>query len=525
MDVLPLFGSDLRVRTLFTSVEGSAFSDGLDDYLQMVGAKTVSWAEAMTMRFDLALSASANGELHHLGAPLLLMPHGAGHNRLLRTADGYGPEVSGLARSQLVRDGRVVPTVIALSHQEQLARLARYCPEALPAAMVTGDLCFDRIVAHLPRRDRYRRALGVADGRKLVLVSSTWGEHSLLGAGGDILPRLLAELPLDEYRVALVTHPNIVARYGELQLRLWLARERSAGLTVIPPERGWQAALIASDVIIGDHGSVTFYGTALGRPVLLASSGQEIQELDPSSPTAELCRLLPRLDRRRSLLGQVKEVVTAHIPGAYAEVTGRTLGNIGRAGESLRKIAYQIMNLPCPPTPAVIEPLAEPRAEVPEVTAFLVEARVLSADRTVVVRRFPASAERVSDDGLCDPHLVVDAEDLDRRLLESAAIIMRRDGSPRWARETVRRYPGCAMASAVIGDQRVYVVLRDGREFVLTLLSWVPQAAGDRVDVTCLPSVLYGWLTAGHREGGFPSELQVRLGAAESRIRVTPPAL
>ncbi|MFD0891561.1 ROK family protein, partial [Streptosporangium algeriense] len=144
------------------------------------------------------------------------------------------------------RDGRVVPAAIALSHHEQLGRLARYCPEAVTVATVTGDPSFDRLVAHLPRRRRYRRALGVPEGLRLVLVSSTWGEHSLYGANGDVLSRLLAELPLDEYRVALVTHPNIPLHHGELQLRLWLARERGAGLTVIPPERGWQAALIAS---------------------------------------------------------------------------------------------------------------------------------------------------------------------------------------------------------------------------------------------------------------------------------------
>ncbi|MEU1880916.1 translation initiation factor IF-2 [Streptosporangium sp. NPDC020072] len=517
LDVLPMFGSDLRVRTLFTTVEGSAFDDGLDVYLRAAGARTIPWAQAVATRFDLALSASANGDLHRIDAPLLLMPHGAGHNRLLRTGNGYGPEVSGLARSQLVRDGRVVPAAIALSHQEQLGRLARYCPEAVTVATVTGDPSFDRLVAHLPRRRRYRRALGVPDGLRLVLVSSTWGEHSLYGANGDVLPRLLAELPLDEYRVALVTHPNIPLHHGELQLRLWLARERSAGLTVIPPERGWQAALIASDVVVGDHGSVTFYGAALGRPVLLASSGREAQELDPSSPTAELCGVLPRLDRRRGLLEQVEEALSAHVPGAYDRVTGRTLGNLGRAGESLREVAYRLMDLAHPPGSAPGVPFAEPYGAQPAPASFLVETWA-GEDGAVTMRRFPAAVTRPLDGEPRETHLTVDAEELNRRLLESAAVIVHRDGSPEWAREAVRRHPGCALAAAVVDGRRVHVVLRrDGREFVLGL----PETS-QVTDLSCLPSALYGWLVSERRAGEPPSVLRLRLGAVEGRVEVTP---
>ncbi|MFC7740294.1 hypothetical protein ACFQXA_03960 [Nocardiopsis composta] len=42
-------------------------------------------------------------------------------------------------------------------------------------------------------------------------------------------------------------------------------------MRLIPPEQGWQAALVAADAVIGDHGSVTYYAAALGRPVLLAA--------------------------------------------------------------------------------------------------------------------------------------------------------------------------------------------------------------------------------------------------------------
>ncbi len=77
-DVLTVFASDSRVQTLFTMVKGSAFDDGLHEFLSETRARIVPWRQAVRSGFDLALAASANGDLHELRAPLLLMPHGAG---------------------------------------------------------------------------------------------------------------------------------------------------------------------------------------------------------------------------------------------------------------------------------------------------------------------------------------------------------------------------------------------------------------------------------------------------------------
>jgi hypothetical protein len=51
---------------------------------------------------------------------------------------------------------------------------------------------------------------------------------------------------------------------------LWLADCLRDGLRLIPPEAGSQATMIASDWVIGDHGSTTAYAAAQGCPVLLA---------------------------------------------------------------------------------------------------------------------------------------------------------------------------------------------------------------------------------------------------------------
>ncbi|MGW0200428.1 hypothetical protein [Nonomuraea sp. NPDC003201] len=504
LEILPLFRSDPRVQVLFTVVAGSAFDDGVGDYLLSVQARTVPWSQAVETPFHLAAPASANGALHQLKAPLLVVPHGAGYNRLLSPADGPESGVSGLARHQLVHEGRVVPATIAPSHHEQLSRLERECPEALPRAVVVGDLVFDRIRANLARRDRYRRALGVGPDRKLVLVSSTWGAHSLLGANGDVVARLVAELPVDEYQVVLAAHPNAWFGHGGLQVRLWLADARDGGLLVLPPQQGWQAALVASDVIVGDHGSVTFYGAALGRPVLLASSGREAEELDPGSPTALLSGTLPRLDPAGAVLSQIEQAMAAH--GPHDDVAGRTLGMPGQAGGLLRRLAYRLMELPEPAAPATARPLAEPLPERGEVLSFEVEAVV--GGGCVTVRRYPAVLERRPGGQVRDPHLVVDAEEVNPRLLENAAIVVGRETRPGWAQETLRRYPGCFMTAEIVGDRSVDLTLRDGER----LRVGITPARGGDPDPRCLPSAVYGWLVRGRSREDLHSGITVRVG-------------
>ena len=51
--------------------------------------------------------------------------------------------VFGLDTQSLVSGGMVVPSAIVLPHKADLAVLGRQCPEALPAAVVVGDPCYD----------------------------------------------------------------------------------------------------------------------------------------------------------------------------------------------------------------------------------------------------------------------------------------------------------------------------------------------------------------------------------------------
>jgi hypothetical protein len=266
--------------------------------------------------------------------------------------------VYGLSRQRLVRDGAVVPEVIVLAHHEELTRLGHECPEAVPVAEVVGDPCFDRVVASLPSRAMYRDALRTKAGQRLVLVCSTWGPDSLLGQGWEILERLVAELPREEFRIVTLLHPHVWNAHGDWQVRAWLAGLARSGLTLISPYGDWVGAVVAADYIVGDHGSVSLYGAMTGVPVLMA--GRPDAEVDPDSPLAELMSFAPRLREDRPLLAQLRRSSVAGRSGRYERVAARISSEPGRFSHKMRALLYRKLHLRAPAARATTQPARLP---------------------------------------------------------------------------------------------------------------------------------------------------------------------
>ncbi|MEV6631106.1 hypothetical protein AB0M54_10160 [Actinoplanes sp. NPDC051470] len=345
LDVIDLVESDTRVQVVFT-VAPDVFNHGVEDYLRGLGALLVPWAQATRERFDLALAAAYDG-LAEIHGPLVLMAHGAGHGKTARPP-GHGgpvvepPQVFGLEARRLLRGGRVLPTALVLAHESEREVLRRQCPAALPVAVVTGDICFDRLVRSRAGRDAYRRALALGAGRRLVVVSSTWGRDGIFGATRELLPRLLDGLPGDRYRVAALLHPAIWA-HGHRQVRAWTGDCRAAGLILPEPAEDWRAVIAAADHVIGDHGSVTAYAAAAGVPTLRLD-GPWSRQCAPGTAQELVGRNAARLRLGDPLEPQLR-VAGALDAGAVA---ARLTSYPGRAGERLRRHLYRLLGLPQP---------------------------------------------------------------------------------------------------------------------------------------------------------------------------------
>ncbi|MFD8466248.1 hypothetical protein ACWEQJ_02940 [Streptomyces cyaneofuscatus] len=348
LEAVRLLEGDARVQVFFTPAP-DVFSHGVAAFLERLGGLVLPWHQAVQMPFDLALAA-AHGGLQELHAPVIVLPHGAGHNKLVpagqRGRRVAGRAVYGLNRQWIVQDGRVVPESIVLAHHEELTRLGRECPEALPAAEVVGDPCFDRITASLPQRALYRDALGVGARQQLVLGCSTWGPGSLLGRRWELLERLVDELPREDFRVALLLHPHVWNAHGEWQIRSWLADLGRSGLLVVSQYADWVGALVAADYIVGDHGSVSLYGAMTGVPVLMGNVPEA--DLDPGSPAAELASIAPRLHPDRPLHRQLARAATAYRTERYEQVAARITSEPGKFATRMRALIYRKLRLRAP---------------------------------------------------------------------------------------------------------------------------------------------------------------------------------
>ncbi|MFF2215063.1 hypothetical protein [Streptomyces antibioticus] len=552
LDVLPLFHSDIRVQMFATCTGSSPFLAGVPELLARAGLPVLPWEQAKATEFDLAVSASYGGELGSIRGKLVVLSHGMGYNKRLRTPDaeqsrtpvpGSRTPVFGLSPEWLLEDGRPLATATVLSHPEQLERLRASCPEASSTAVLAGDPCYDRILAALPQRDRFRRALGVTHGQQLVVLSSTWAPRSLFGGAGapeaddDLLPwllsRLTTELPADEYRTVAVLHPNIWHGHGPGQVHAWLDSARRAGLDAIPPLEGWRQALIAADCVLGDHSSVTYYAASIGVPVVLGAFPQ--QDLDPISPVAALGRTAPKLLRRGSLRAQIDRAVATHEPGRYKRLAEQTSSSPGESAALLRRLFYDLMDLPEPTDhPALLDPLPLPPYEPARRTAPV---RVLTAtpDTTppqVTVVRHPLIGDgpdlpEAQADQAEAAHTVVDEETRETGRLRLADIVVRcaaaddpRVGPPAaWTSEALTRYPYCGLVAYVDGPDRCVVRTRAGD---LVRLSAAPDPDGrpDLCDPAAYASALYGWLASGRPLGEALPEITVRTGTTAHRVTV-----
>lgn len=359
MDVLPLLEADHRIITVFTVApsRSGAVSHGTEEFLRDRACLVLPWEQAIQCEFDLVLAASPDGltELH--GQPLLI-PHGAGAVRpLLRSRSGGLAAVPthGLDREALMSRGRVVPSVLALAHESELAVLWESCHEAASSAAVVGDICYDRLLASIPFRVRYRQAFGLARDQKLVVVSTTWQPESTLGSLPDLPARLLEALPSHRYRVAVAVHPNVWSVHGHWQLRAWYADCLRAGLFLVPPDEGWRAALIAANLVIGDYGSVTRYAAAIGLPVMTTPFPDD--DVRPGGVVEVMRRHAPQLCVDEPLPAQVRAAIGADRDW-QDEIAAHITSAPGRTGEHLRAAMYKLLGLdeparavPCSPVP------------------------------------------------------------------------------------------------------------------------------------------------------------------------------
>ena len=355
----PLLEADRRVQVVWTLAPGSSFERSGHAFMRGLDAIVLPWEEAITFEFDLAVAAN-HGLLDQVRAPVLVLPHGTGFSRRTVRRNGYGPPVArpvgGAVLGALTSYGRVVPAAIGIAHEDARQALTSVVAETAEVIHLVGDPCYDRALSALPERERFRRAAGVGENQRLVVVSSSWGPSGVWGTRHELIDQLMAELPRG-HAVVVILHPGIWWTHGPRQILAWLDGARRRGLRVLAPGSPWLGLLVAADAVVGDSGSVTVYAAALGAAPLLAGG---VTDIAPGS-TPELLHRTGRHYREGTPLGQqVEEAVEHWRPERAAAVHARLASVPGRSAELLREVMYRLMDLPEPEGPAHLEPLRPP---------------------------------------------------------------------------------------------------------------------------------------------------------------------
>ncbi|MQY23423.1 hypothetical protein [Nocardia macrotermitis] len=482
LEAISLFRDDFRIEFAFTTDDRSAFGADVPELLHRRGAKIIDWKRVRRgkVRYHLTLCASETIDFSALDGPIFLLAHGLGFNKLVYAGRGKELRIAGIPPRKALRTRDIT---IALSHPGQREELLAAVPETAGRTVHIGDPTFEQMLASVDLRDDYREALGTGD-RTLVTIASTWGPESVIGCDPNVVTRLLATLDADSYQVAAIFHPNIWALEEKLQIETWYSSALRAGLAALPPEAGWQATLIAADVVISDHGSLGLFAAGLDRPLLMAGAATETV---PGTPAEDLARLAPTLRFDGDLAHQIhcaREQYKAgrerHDSGRYQHIIDRVFAGTEGATLALQQALYGKLRVePLAHTDSVIR-IPVPHCTIQDVTGYTVHT-VAPVDDTLALVRFPVSVRHyASSTDDAETHVVIDYRELEVKAMERAAAITRSgilDPVPaqRWAVSTLTAHPGARLAVAPT-PQGCLAVIRRHRNVLITSESDVAQS-------------------------------------------------
>lgn len=204
-------------------------------------------------------------------------------------------------------------------------------PELKDTVIVAGSLKADDFLSFAGSVSRLsiRQKMKVSEDDCLVHLISTWGHRSLMGQFGDDIIELVKTASNLKFIVSL--HP----RFDEFPSGLDKTREKilkdfeQAG-AIICDGLEWGVAVVAADLVVTDHSSLSFYHALIDNPMILLDvpeteflCGSAFYRLKERNRLVSSCHDLERAigsavkDGARSLSSDVRDSLLSFPGGAH----------------------------------------------------------------------------------------------------------------------------------------------------------------------------------------------------------------
>ena len=212
--------------------------------------------------------------------------------------------------------------------------------------VAVGDLAADCMLALRGQRDAIREAHAYGPGDRVVLLQSTYGPTSLMETiGRELVAECVRLAATGRWRFILQTHPHHwsgarpdVPPCGAMLL----AQEGKPGIRIIHQGEDWATHMIASDMVITDHTSLSMTYALLGKPMLFVDGRAELIE---GNPGQRLAAVLPKLGAPETLEPDLLAALESLPEKQVKEITGDILSYPGEAAERVRREVYELLGL------------------------------------------------------------------------------------------------------------------------------------------------------------------------------------
>ena len=204
--------------------------------------------------------------------PMLRIPHGAVGKYEEGELYAFG--------SKCYDKNRNIPYTRIFVYNESEKRIAiKMDPRFSDKVVVIGNLKSERLLEKSINRDEIRDQLGIKQDEVLVFMASTYGPNCLLNTVGN---SLLSEARRvgGKFRFALSIHPkeHSIKKQQETNWAETLSSLRNDGFLVLEVGEDWENYMLACDIILTDHTSLTSYGVVLGKPYIYTPVSDNVIE-------------------------------------------------------------------------------------------------------------------------------------------------------------------------------------------------------------------------------------------------------